>query len=57
MGRCKRRSTFDRDSLPEGNNFYTIKVELVNDLSKMEHVYIVKNKDQQELLNLEGNNE
>ncbi len=49
--------TIASDSLPEGNNFYTIKVKLMNDLSKMEHVYVVKNKDRQELLNIEGNNE
>lgn len=49
--------TIARDSLPEGNNFYTIKVSLINDLSKTENVYIVKNKDRQELLNLEGNDE
>jgi rod shape-determining protein MreC len=46
-----------KDSLPEGNNFYTIEVRLLNDLSKAENIYIVKNKDKQELLDLVEKNE
>lgn len=49
--------TIKRDSLPEGNNFYIIEVTLMNDLSKAEHVYIVKNKDRQEILDLVESNE
>ncbi len=49
--------TIKRDTVPEGNNFYNIKVALVNDLSRMEYVYIVKNRDRKELMKLKGNNE
>ncbi len=49
--------TIKRDSLPEGNNFYLIEVGLMNDLSKAEHVYIVNNKDRQEILDLVESNE
>jgi rod shape-determining protein MreC len=51
IGRIKR------DSLPEGNNFFIIEVALMKDLSKAEHVYIVKNKDRQEILQLVESNE
>ncbi len=44
-------------ALPEGNNFYNIKVDLFNDLSRIEYVYIVKNRDRAELLQLKGNDE
>lgn len=49
--------TIKRDSLPEGNNFYIVEVELGNDLSMAEYVYILKNKDKQEILDLIGRNE
>jgi len=34
-------------------NFYTIKVKLFNDMTNLGHVYIIKSKDRQELINLE----
>jgi rod shape-determining protein MreC len=38
--------------LPEGNNFYTIEIELSVDYKKLSHVYVVKSlrKEQQEKL-------
>lgn len=46
--------TVFQDSLQPGNNFYNIKVKLINDLSKTENVYVVKNFDQEEIKQLEA---
>lgn len=40
-------------SLPEGENFYTINVQLLNDFKKLSYVYIVKNNYSEEQLQLE----
>lgn len=42
------------DSLQPGNNFYNIKVKLLNDLSSTENVYIVQYDDQNQLEQLEA---
>lgn len=34
-------------------NYYTLNVRLFNDMTNLGHVYIIKNKDQEEILNLE----
>jgi rod shape-determining protein MreC len=43
----------------EGTSFYVIKVKLFNDMTNLGHVYIIKSKDREELINLEkkGKNE
>jgi len=38
-------------------NFYTIDVKLFNDMTSLGHVYIIKNKDRDEIINLEKKNE
>ena len=35
------------------NNYYTINIRLFNDMTNLGHVYIIKNRDTQEILNLE----
>ena len=37
----------------EQTNFYTLNVKLFNDMTNLGHVYIIKSKDRQEILNLE----
>ncbi len=37
----------------EGTSFYVIKVKLFNDMTNLGHVYIIKSKDREELINLE----
>ena len=34
-------------------SFYVIKVKLFNDMTNLGHVYIIKSKDREELINLE----
>ena len=43
--------------LPEGNNFYNIKVELSVDYKKISHVFIVKSLIKEELEKLENSND
>ncbi len=38
-------------------NFYTIDVKLFNDMTSLGHVYIIKNKDRDEIINLEKKSE
>ena len=38
-------------------NFYTIDVKLFNDMTSLGHVYIIKNKDSNEIINLEKKSE
>ena len=40
-------------SLESGNNFYTIRVKLANDLRKVKHVYAIKNQNWGELNKVE----
>ncbi|MBL0735813.1 rod shape-determining protein MreC [Flavobacterium sp. GN10] len=40
----------------EGTSFYVIKVKLFNDMTNLGHVYIIKSKDREELINLENKN-
>ena len=37
----------------EGTSYYVIKVKLFNDMTNLGHVYIIKSKDREELINLE----
>ncbi|MCD9573520.1 rod shape-determining protein MreC [Flavobacterium soyae] len=38
----------------ENTSFYVIKVKLFNDMTNLGHVYIIKSKDREELINLEN---
>ena len=38
----------------EGTSFYVIKVKLFNDMTNLGHVYVIKSKDREELINLEN---
>ncbi|MFH6986843.1 rod shape-determining protein MreC [Flavobacterium collinsii] len=38
----------------ENSSFYVIKVKLFNDMTNLGHVYIIKSKDREELINLEN---
>lgn len=40
----------------EGTSFYVIKVKLFNDMTNLGHVYVIKSKDREELINLENKN-
>lgn len=45
--------TIDKIFTEEKNNYYTINVKLFNDMTNLGHVYIIKNKDREEIINLE----
>ena len=38
----------------EGTSYYVIKVKLFNDMTNLGHVYVIKSKDREELINLEN---
>ncbi|MCM0665001.1 MULTISPECIES: rod shape-determining protein MreC [Flavobacterium] len=40
----------------ENTSFYVIKVKLFNDMTNLGHVYVIKSKDREELINLENKN-
>ncbi|MBO9583395.1 MAG: rod shape-determining protein MreC [Flavobacterium sp.] len=40
----------------DNTSFYVIKVKLFNDMTNLGHVYIIKSKDREELINLENKN-
>ncbi|WP_412477057.1 rod shape-determining protein MreC [Flavobacterium sp. TBRC 19031] len=45
--------TIDKVYIEEDTNFYVIQVKLFNDMTNLGHVYIIKNKDAEEITNLE----
>lgn len=51
--------TIDKIYIDNKTTFYTINVKLFNDMTNLGHVYIIKSKDREELINLEnkGKNE
>lgn len=49
--------TIDKIYIDNQTNFYTIDVKLFNDMTSLGHVYIIKNKDRDEILNLEKKNQ
>lgn len=49
--------TIDKIYIDNQTNFYTIDVKLFNDMTSLGHVYIIKNKDRDEILKLEKQNE
>lgn len=45
--------TIDKIEIDNQTNYYTITVRLFNDMTNLGHVYIIKNKDPEEITNLE----
>ncbi len=45
--------TIDKVYIDNETNYYTLDIKLFNDMTNLGHVYIIKNKDRQEIINLE----
>jgi rod shape-determining protein MreC len=45
--------TIDRVYIDDETNYYTLNVKLFNDMTNLGHVYIIKSKDREEIINLE----
>jgi rod shape-determining protein MreC len=45
--------TIDKIYIDNETNYYTINVKLFNDMTNLGHVYIIKSKDRDEIMNLE----
>ncbi|MES2545092.1 MAG: rod shape-determining protein MreC [Bacteroidota bacterium] len=45
--------TIDKIYIDDQTNFYTLNIKLFNDMTNLGHVYIIKSKDTQEIINLE----
>ena len=45
--------TIDKVYTDKETNYYTLKIKLFNDMTNLGHVYIIKSKDREELINLE----
>jgi len=45
--------TIDKLEIDDKTHYYTITVKLFNDMTNLGHVYIIKSKDREEILNLE----
>lgn len=46
--------TIDKIYIDNETNYYTINVKLFNDMTNLGHVYIIKSKDREEIINLEN---
>ena len=46
--------TIDKVYIDNENNYYTLDVKLFNDMTNLGHVYVIKNKDADEITNLEN---
>jgi rod shape-determining protein MreC len=46
--------TIDKIYIDNQTNYYTLNVKLFNDMTNLGHVYIIKNKDSEEIINLEN---
>jgi len=46
--------TIDRIYIDNKTNYYTINVKLFNDMTNLGHVYVIKSKDRDEIINLES---
>lgn len=46
--------TIDKVYIDNETNYYTLDIKLFNDMTNLGHVYIIKNKDAQEISNLEN---
>lgn len=49
--------TIETFKLDDAENFYTIQVKLFNDMTNIEHVYIIENTDKEEINSLTNSNE
>lgn len=49
--------TVDRIYIDNQTNYYTLDVKLFNDMTNLGHVYIIKGKDREEIINLEKKKE
>jgi rod shape-determining protein MreC len=49
--------TIDRIYINNQNNYYTLDVKLFNDMTNLGHVYILKSKNREEIINLENKKE
>ena len=45
--------TIDKIYIDNETNYYTINVKLFNDMTNLGHVYVIKSKDREEIINLE----
>jgi rod shape-determining protein MreC len=45
--------TIDKIYIDSETNYYTLSVRLFNDMTNLGHVYIIKSKDREEIINLE----
>jgi rod shape-determining protein MreC len=48
--------TIDKVYIDNETNYYTLDIRLFNDMTNLGHVYIIKNKDSEEIMNLENQN-
>ena len=48
--------TIDKIEIDNQTNYYTINVKLFNDMTNLGHVYIIRRKDREEIINLEKRN-
>lgn len=49
--------TVDKIFIDNETNYYTLNIKLFNDMTDLGHVYIIKNKDRDEIINLENKKE
>jgi rod shape-determining protein MreC len=45
--------TIDKIYIDNQTNYYTLNIRLFNDMTNLGHVYIIKSKDREEIINLE----
>lgn len=48
--------TIDKVYIDDETNYYTLDIKLFNDMTNLGHVYIIKSKDSEEIINLENLN-
>jgi rod shape-determining protein MreC len=46
--------TIDKIYVDNQTNYYTLNIKLFNDMTSLGHVYVIKNKDKSEIINLEN---
>jgi rod shape-determining protein MreC len=49
--------TIDKIYVDNETNYYTLNIKLFNDMTNLGHVYIIKSKDREEIINLEKREE
>jgi rod shape-determining protein MreC len=49
--------TIEKVYIDNETNYYTLDIKLFNDMTNLGHVYIIKSKDRQEIINLEKREE